>query len=771
MLDLPEQSLVTRDRALPGLATLLDDERFAELLERATGSRPVSLAARYLRYKPGTRCLAAYTCRLQDRTVSLHAVAHGEDAAVRLEKAEARCWTPGLLGEGVWSERAQGIAVYAFPNDLRVPSLASVADPERLQGLLRRVFSESPDLWGGTLRRLAYKPERRYVAAVEVEGVPRAVLRLYSRAGFASLRPLSLALAKGRFDESVTRLGRSQRRAAVGYRWVEGEPLHEIIADPARDLRGAVHAGEALAALHLRRVPRAAPDASVDIAQTRASAETVATLLPHLAPRLAEAVRTIARRLSERIVEARIVHGDFYAKQVVVTRAGATLVDLDALGWGEPLRDLGTFAAHLVRDAVGERISFARAEAAHQALLGGYEDAGGSLDRDVLELYTAAALLWIAPHFFRGRDVDWPARTESLLAILEGLLRNGTGAPVRSSETVAPQLDPKLPFLESALDPARAQGPLARALGDPELTVERVELIRHKPGRRGLLEYQVSGAGEPTQRILGKLRARGLDRTTYERMLALHAAGFGPDSADGISVPEALGVVPAFRMWLQRRVVGIPGEVALASEQGPLLAQRAAAFVRKLQCSQVRCARVHTMDDELRILHARLDALARQRTGWAPRLGRLLRACDAIGGSLPRVRPMPAHRDLHPDQLLLDADRLCVLDFDLLCAADPALDVGNFRAHTIELALRLHGDPGAFAVSEHALAERFLEGPDAARASALEVSTTLSLVRHISISTQFTDRLHTTEALLDLCEQRLDLGLPRNLPKKMEPSR
>jgi hypothetical protein len=765
MLDSAEQSLVKRDLAIPGLATLLDVSRFAERLQRlAPGAAIEAIVPTYLRYKPGTRCLAAYTCRVAGQEISLHAVAHGEDAAVRLEKARSRAWQQSPLGDGVLLDPAQGIAIFPFPNDLRVASLGWVDAAEPRHELLRRVFSEAPELWNGTLRRLAYKPERRYVAAVELEGVPRAVLKLYTRAGFASLQQVTLALVKDQRRESVVRLGRSQRRAAIGFRWVEGTSLQDVIANPARDLGGAVHTGEAIAALHARRAPRGSVDVSADIAMTQASAETVGRLLPHLAPRLSEVAGVIAARLSERSAAARITHGDFYAKQVVVTSETATLLDLDELGWGDPLRDLGVFGAHLLRDAVGERVSFVRAEAAQEALLGGYEVAAEPIDREGLELYTAAAALWITPHYFRGRDADWPLRTESLLATVEDLTRN---EPRARRKPAAPLLDKELPFLEWALDRTRAVGPLAKALEEPALQIEHAELLRHKPGRRCVVAYLSRVEGE-RRWLIGKVRARGLDRSTYECVRALVAAGFDASSADGISVPEPLGTVPAFRMWLQQRVGGMSGERVLVSEEGPALALRTAEFLHKLQRSQLPCARIHTIEDELRILHARISQLARSHPEWASRLGRVLRGCDARAAALPGSMPVPAHRDLHPGQLLMDEGRLQVLDFDLFCAADSALDAGNFAAHIIELGLRLHGDPDAFAECEQALEASFLARAGAGAGVPLRDYTTLSLARHISLSTQFPDRVHTTEALLDLCERRLDVGFARVDAKQMD---
>ena len=49
--------------------------------------------------------------------------------------------------------------------------------------------------------------------------------------------------------------------------------------------------------------------------------------------------------------------------------------------------------------------------------------------------------------------------------------------------------------------------------------------------------------------------------------------------------------------------------------------------------------------------------------------------------ALPPVDAAACHRDFHEAQILLNAGACGVLDFDTLCTADPALDIGNFAAH------------------------------------------------------------------------------------------
>src|SRR5687768_13259 len=125
--------------------------------------------------------------------------------------------------------------------------------------------------------------------------------------------------------------------------------------------------------------------------------------------------------------------------------------------------------------------------------------------------------------------------------------------------------DPEMSSLAAALDPIEAQRQLGRHLW--RLTGEHgtvrlmeIRVMRYKPGRRCVIEYDVKIEARDTSpeavTLLGKVRRLRSGKSGYRLLDALWNAGFGDDSRDGISVPEPVGVVPEFRMWLQRKVPG-----------------------------------------------------------------------------------------------------------------------------------------------------------------------------------------------------------------------
>jgi hypothetical protein len=334
--------------------------------------------------------------------------------------------------------------------------------------------------------------------------------------------------------------------------------------------------------------------------------------------------------------------------------------------------------------------------------------------------------------------------------------------------------DPQMPFLAQALDPQEVRRQLEQpsaCLAGPDTPIDlrAIRVVRHKPGRRCLIEYDLvierRGAPPEALTLVGKAKARGLDEPSYQVLAALWVAEFGAESHDGVSVPEPIGTLPAFQMWLQRKVRGTLATRLLVDAGGSALARRIVEAAHKLHQAGIPPHRRHTMADELRILHERLARVAQMEPRWEPRLDRILDACDRLGADTPERQTCGIHRDFYPDQVIVSGSCLYLLDLDLYTAGDPALDIGNFIGHLTELSLRTLGDPQGLADREAAMAERFAELAGAATLGAVGAYTTLTLVRHVYLSTQFLERRPFTATLLELCEQRLGCGrTPHSFP-------
>lgn len=336
--------------------------------------------------------------------------------------------------------------------------------------------------------------------------------------------------------------------------------------------------------------------------------------------------------------------------------------------------------------------------------------------------------------------------------------------PVQVTDPFSTAGDAKMPFIARALDPEDVRMSFDRHLDGlfgrgAEVRLCTVEVVRYKPASRCLIAYEleVQHPSKPSEKqiLLGKARAAGLNKTSHDVQLALWRGDFGARSRDGISVPEVVGAIPEFHMWLQRRVPGVVATELLAGSDGVALTTRIAEALYKLHQAAIATTRRHTFVDELRILRERLDRVVIERPHWTDRIERVYEACQRLATTIPEPVLLGIHRDFYPDQVIIDGSSLYLLDFDLYCAGDPALDLGNFIGHLTEHSLRLMGDPCALRDREEAFARRYRELAATVEAIAIRSYSTLTLVRHIYLSTQFPQRRPFTERILELCEKRL----------------
>lgn len=412
--------LVRRDASLPELRTLLDPEAFVEAIRPHVSEHlePDSARVAYLKYKPETNCLAAYKVSVAGREVDVYAKTFGPDADVKIENALKRKRKAGHPGAGriVLEDRSMSVAF--FPNDDRLKQLAKLSeDPKRV---ISRLVPDRPELWSGELRTLRYKPERRYVAQVLVDGEPRATVKLYREEDYWTTRRNARAFGTAFKTTGPFRvadlIGGSKKHHAVAFEWQEGTPLGEALVDSSRRKEALETAGAALAELH------AQPSGGLRRLTRKVEAKTLSELVEPLVfntPRLEGEVRSLCESLCERLLRepsvGRPIHGDFYEDQVIVSGGTATLLDLDEAASGDPAADLGLFIAHLEKDAMLGLLDPEVLAPASEYLLDGYREYGAEASPEKVRLYAAVGLFRLAPHPFRVRHPEWPEVTARIL--------------------------------------------------------------------------------------------------------------------------------------------------------------------------------------------------------------------------------------------------------------------------------------------------------------------------------------------------------------------
>ncbi len=776
MLHPADAEIVRRDPSLPALATLLDDERLSAILRQsAQGARIREARVEYLRYKPATNCIAGL--RLTD------AQGHSQFAFAKALPLGSRDWAwqrrrleKRALDDGGFSAlltEDQALLIAAPEHDRRLNALSQMLLKSRQQLGWRSAAATpgpaptvplllSPPLAVLTEHRrgparvdchiLRYKPERRFVARLMLEGKTIGVLRACSQPDFAqTLAGMKLGQALG----LASLLASDNSHDCLIGTWVEGESLHPQHAQQLPDAHDFRAIGRLLQKLHHTRTSHPViRQRHADIDAVRQAADTIGLLQPCLA----DAARALQRRVSDALRQADVstglIHGDLSLEQLIRTPSGELQpIDWDSACIGDPAADIGSLLARLCMQHLEGLLPGHSPALALDNILHTYLAQPSAAFIRLIHWHTIAGLMRLMPEGFRKRKADWASTMgRSLQYAIDMADQIDASKALRSTAAAAEQGE-----LWPQNDASQMQPVLAQTLGLPKAAfqLQPVRVLRHKAGRRALLEYVIERPGQPPETLIGKWRHKGVDQNGHAVQRAFWQQGF---DMPGLSVPEPVGILPEYRMWLQRKCPGEMYTRQLRPDGSTALAGRIGQAIAALHNQRVPTRRRWILDDELQMLHDRLRKALQLRPIWAERIEALIPAIQQLAARMPANPLTGIHRDCYPDQILVDGDKLVWLDLDLYCEGDPALDAGNFIAHMTEHALRHYHDPQALAPLQAALLRDFrAHSRQAVEAASIEAWTTLSLARHIYLSTQFGDRHHTTAPLLALCEERLGL--------------
>lgn len=263
---------------------------------------------------------------------------------------------------------------------------------------------------------------------------------------------------------------------------------------------------------------------------------------------------------------------------------------------------------------------------------------------------------------------------------------------------------------------ARWRGPADRLCGDGVV----LRVLKHVRGRR--VATLVSTAdGLAVLKVFSSPRARGNDR----RLRAL-----GP--AVGDLLPRALQVDPLGHVGLLSYRPGQPLDTLSGPPFVAACGQAGAALARLHGCGIV-LDRQWTAADELAQLRSKATpttehAITRAARSWSPQPDALL---------------VPAHRDLHLAQVVVQPVGVAFIDLDETTMAPRGLDVGNLLGHLSQEAA-LGRRP---AVEVAAAAAAFLSGYGGAPADT-DCWQQLTLARLAALADGRFDRPDWTAALL-----------------------
>jgi Phosphotransferase enzyme family len=451
----PRRAPVPADPALPRLAVLLDGNAMAPYLHRSLGrDAPFpDVRIRYVRYRAERKALVHYDVGLDgrryDAVAMIAARPHLAERAVKPENVALARRVDGRSPARVplRYEPELDALIQWYPLDLDLPTLAEA--PTRLLDELEAAGVSLGEV-GGDPARLGYSPLRRVVLRVG-----KYVLKIYAKTedfaaataanlfAAASLRGMRTAAFEGylpgRLVTVQSLLSGSPPARAADVALEAGELLREfqaawgsyagaqnfhqfgavetsarLLASSLPPVRGRVEEGELLGGLYGARggdLWIAPPSHQLTVVE--ASARFVAAILPALSGRLQALLRELEETVPsiDRLV---LSHGDFSARQLLVTPEGLTVVDFDALRLAPAALDPATYAAHLVSGAPNDL------DDASEALEKLVEGFGG---RPLgLSWYLATSILRHSRWPFRYPDEHWPERIEGMVTAAERAL-------------------------------------------------------------------------------------------------------------------------------------------------------------------------------------------------------------------------------------------------------------------------------------------------------------------------------------------------------------
>ena len=295
------------------------------------------------------------------------------------------------------------VGVWRWPFDPVLGDLGTMVTPHLAQPHLA-------DLVGGDahLDVVAYRPTER--AVVRVSGASREI---YVKVVPAS----SVDALVGRHD-LLARAGLPVPRVLRhGDGWIamealEGTTLRERLKSGSRRLPEPDRYRRLIDTVSAVPLDDATPARSrLDDAPHHAA--MLATVLPDLRGRLTEIVDRLTT--APRPPAFGTVHGDLHEAQLVVDEATITgLLDIDDVGCGDPLDDVGTLVGHLrfrAASSADPRVDDYALGVRH-ALCHGVDDA--DVDRHI-----AAVLVGLATGPFRIQQPEWATTTRQVLDLIE----------------------------------------------------------------------------------------------------------------------------------------------------------------------------------------------------------------------------------------------------------------------------------------------------------------------------------------------------------------
>jgi hypothetical protein len=273
-------------------------------------------------------------------------------------------------------------------------------------------------------------------------------------------------------------------------------------------------------------------------------------------------------------------------------------------------------------------------------------------------------------------------------------------------------IDGLIPTLVDATNPEKVAGLFAETL--PEMvsgsfSIQQVQQFLAHYGRykRCVLRYTIDGmqmeAQTPQQvTVYGKVDADGLGGVTIDIISALRERLREPELPYRFRVPRALGYFPEMQLLLMEALPGKPFFKPLlkawtdnnngqrGGNENPL-PEDEATLEKAIQTCALIAATLHGSDNQLGP-HTTLELQVEKLMAEAEVLYQVLPEIGAqvkswinqtveFAQSYPAMSPRFSHGDFTYTQLIFDGKNGGLVDFDSICQAEPAQDLGHYLAY------------------------------------------------------------------------------------------
>ncbi len=476
-------------------------------------------------------------------------------------------------------------------------------------------------------------------------------------------------------------------------------------------------AGVTLAALHGCRVPGQLRTLQDDLHDLDEYTQAMTKVKPELAMRFRKTIEKIEAKIVSWAEPSPVPsHGAFRTDQFIIQEDRLAMIDLDGFCWSNPARDIGNFLAYLCWKAIRQPEHGGFVENAGRVFLDAYLEVRPDLDARWLAIFQAASLLKIAGRRFRNLNyLEWPLVIHLIEAAESTLKQDFSSLEAGSSEdwrgtlvaylTTSTSLtkfpatfvDKEFPALWGALNAEMMTQDLKSILEEeacPDLTpaVRRVRLLAYKPGKRGVIRYDLGGMEcHPGQAIFGKLYPLPEQSEHAYHVLKMLWDEVFCETPE-LGVPQPLGFIPQLSMLVFHPAEGqFLGEYIMDKRLDPEDANRimglAGAWLAALHTHRIPLEKQFNIASEYDNIHEWVELISRKYPEEGPAVEQIAAYLLKRAEQLEFENQVLIHKDFHYEHILVNHG-LKVFDFDEIRLGDPNLDLAHFCANFYLLAYR-----------------------------------------------------------------------------------